>query len=445
MVVPNKNKSEGENDAATNLARLLDTSMWLLTEKVFRLFFTLLIGVMAARYLGPKDFGLFSLFFVVVSTCGALAKLGLDDIALKLWADKDEKLESYFGTLLFLKILGCFFGAVICICFIFIYPISDKIIYFFAGWFLVYVLQTTDLITFYYISNKILKPLVIVNLVCFLICLSAKCLIVILDLGFYWFLLSFSFDAFVFGIGNIFLVRRVHVLDVSLFCKINWQQARGFLKQGIPLGLSSITVLLMARLDQVMVDAFLGPDSLGQYSANLKIIEVSAFLPMVMHLVFFPDITRARRVSMEFFRSRLVFYCRVGFAIFCLNFIVFMLFGGKATLLLLGDEFLTASALVGISSFRLFFTFMGMPRTAFLITEGLNSHILNTSLLGLFLNLLLNFLLIPIFGLYGAIYATLLSFFLSMYVMDLVNPKVRSIVFIQFKGILTFWRVREVR
>ncbi|MBK8531685.1 MAG: polysaccharide biosynthesis C-terminal domain-containing protein [Flavobacteriales bacterium] len=61
------------------------------------------------------------------------------------------------------------------------------------------------------------------------------------------------------------------------------------------------------------------------------------------------------------------------------------------------------------------------------------------------MNIGLNWFLIPTMGSNGAIWATLVSFFVSVYLMDLTTARTRVNFKMLTEGIFTFWKIRTVR
>jgi hypothetical protein len=54
-------------------------------------------------------------------------------------------------------------------------------------------------------------------------------------------------------------------------------------------------------------------------------------------------------------------------------------------------------------------------------------------------------LLIPVMRSHGAIWATLISFLVSIFIVDLFTARTRVNFRMMMEGMLTFWRIRSVR
>ena len=76
---------------------------------------------------------------------------------------------------------------------------------------------------------------------------------------------------------------------------------------------------------------------------------------------------------------------------------------------------------------RLFFANMGVARSAYKLNENLMVFSLFTMTLGTITNIVLNYYWIPLYASKGAIFATIISFLVSIFVVDLFYSKTNSV------------------
>jgi len=112
---------------------------------------------------------------------------------------------------------------------------------------------------------------------------------------------------------------------------------------------------------------------------------------------------------------------------------------------LYGEEFKAAGHLLALFAVRLVFSYMGVAKGSFIVNEGLFKFSLVSAIVGASVNIGLNWLLIPTMHSNGAIWATLISFFISVYVMDLTTARTRVNFRMLTAGIFTFWKIRAVK
>jgi O-antigen/teichoic acid export membrane protein len=88
--------------------------------------------------------------------------------------------------------------------------------------------------------------------------------------------------------------------------------------------------------------------------------------------------------------------------------------------LLYGEAYRAAGQVLTIHIWAGIFVFLGVASTKWFITEGLQKYSSINTAFGAVANVLLNFLLIPRYGIYGAAIATVMSYAISAYFMNFV-------------------------
>ena len=84
--------------------------------------------------------------------------------------------------------------------------------------------------------------------------------------------------------------------------------------------------------------------------------------------------------------------------------------------------------------------FLGIASAQWLMAEGLHHISVVGTLVGLFLNLLLNFVLIPGYGAFGAALATTVSYFVAVFAPLLLTHQTRSAFKMLLRSVL-FYRI----
>jgi O-antigen/teichoic acid export membrane protein len=119
-------------------------------------------------------------------------------------------------------------------------------------------------------------------------------------------------------------------------------------------------------------------------------------------------------------------------------------FSEQVVSFLYGSEYQAAGYLLSLFSLRLFFNNMGVGKSVFIVNESLFKYSLLTVTVGAAVNITLNYVLIPHYGSVGSIVASLLSFTVSIFLVDLLFSKTRENQRLMMRGIFTFWRIQQV-
>jgi O-antigen/teichoic acid export membrane protein len=167
-------------------------------------------------------------------------------------------------------------------------------------------------------------------------------------------------------------------------------------------------------------------------------------MPMVLMATFSPAVAKAKTINEELYHSRLVNLYRLMFLAFLVIAIPIYFFAEFAITTLYGLEYQSAGYLLSLFALRLFFSNMGVGKSVFIINESLFKYSLITVVLGAITNITLNYFLIPRFASVGCVIASMISFTVSIFLVDFLFHKTRENQRLMFKGIFTFWKLKEI-
>jgi O-antigen/teichoic acid export membrane protein len=226
--------------------------------------------------------------------------------------------------------------------------------------------------------------------------------------------------------------------------RFNKKIAQNLLKDSWPLILSGMVIAIYMRIDQVMIKEMLGSESVGQYAAAVRISEAWYFIPMVIASSVFPAIINAKKISEELYYARLQqlysFMVWLSIAIA----LPMTLLSDWVVHLLYGNQYQQAGNVLMIHIWSGVFVFLGVASGKWLLNENLQIFsTINTSI-GAILNIFLNYIFIPKFGIEGAAWATLISYCVAAY-LGLAFFKKTRINFINLTRSLFFLRNSNVQ
>lgn len=406
--------------------------IWLFLDKIIRLGFGLIVGVLVARYLQPELFGKWNYVIAFVSLVSALATLGLDQIVVKHLLKKDQEESVLLGTAFYLRLIGSFFSTLIIIVYFFFFKKDDVLL-------LVAILtainlwfQAFDVIDLKNQSVLQSRKTVIVKNTAFIIISISRLIFVYLKFS----LLSFVIlGVSEFILGAIGLIAYYGFGNLQKW-KFNFEYSRILLNEAWPLILSGIIIMLYMRLDQIMIGEMLGNKGVGLYSVSTRFTELWYFIPSIFATSFFPKLVEKFNTDIKIYNELCLKLLKLLFVI-SLSISIFFAFSSEIIInFLYGSEYKLSVFALQISIWTGVFVFWGVAAGNMLVIENLNKHNLIKSIQGLFLNVILNLVLIPKYGINGAAIATLISQFYASYFYYLFFKKTRHIFVLQTKSIL---------
>jgi O-antigen/teichoic acid export membrane protein len=413
----------------------------LLGEKILRVVVGLFVGVWVARYLGPDRFGLLSYAMAFVGLFSAISTLGLDGIVVRELVKDENKRDKLIGTAFWLKLAGGF--AVLLVLAVAVNFTSNDaytnlLVFIIAS---ATVFQSFNVIDFYFQSRVLSKYVVFANIISLAVSSIVKIVLIIIEaplIAFAWIVL---FDSFVLACGLIYFYFKNNSIVSIKNLKLDILTAIELLRDSWPLILSGAALMVQAYIDQIMIMEMLGSEEVGYYSVAMKLIAFFGFIPMMLKSSLFPSMINAKKQSVELYKDRLLNYYRLNFLLFLVTAIPIFIFAEQIVIFLFGIEYQAAGVLLSLMAIRLFFANMGIARSAYLLTENLMKFSLITMVLGTIINILLNYLWIEEYGGKGAIVATIFSFFVTIFLIDIFYSKTRENVFLQLRSIFTFYKI----
>jgi O-antigen/teichoic acid export membrane protein len=159
-----------------------------------------------------------------------------------------------------------------------------------------------------------------------------------------------------------------------------------------------------------MIGALMGNYEVGLYAAAVKLVEAWYFIPGIICTSLFPAIINAKKNNLEIYKHRLKNFYILMAVISILIAIPISLFAGQIIYILFGGGYIESVNILRIYIWSNLGLFLGTAAYQFLIAENRVMTIFIITTLAMIINIGLNLVFIPMFGLTGAAWATLISY-----------------------------------
>jgi PST family polysaccharide transporter len=207
-----------------------------------------------------------------------------------------------------------------------------------------------------------------------------------------------------------------------------WEKntAKMLLKDGWPLIASSLLIIVHTRLDQVMIGQMLNDVQVGHYSAAVRISEAWLFVPVLVVQTVMPYFVRLREQSPTRYQQRLMQLYSAMFWSGALAGVMAILFGRQVIEVLFGAQYSNAYGSLVLLIWTGIFIAQAVARGIWMISENLQVFRLLNNLIAVPINIGLNLLWIPKYGVSGAAAASLISVCLGTWVAPLLFEPLRK-------------------
>ena len=417
---------------------------WVLIEKIIRFTVGLFVGVWVARYLGPERFGLLSYAQSFVGLFTVIASLGLDGIVVRELVKNNNLNDEIIGTAFWLKLIAAF-GVLLILAIAINFTSNDTytniLIFIIAS---ATIFQSFNVVDFYFQSKVMSKFVVYANIISLFLSSIVKITLILNEaplLAFAWVIL---FDSFILACGFIYFYIKKNLKFKIKNLKLKIKTATLLLKDSWPLILSGIAISIYLKIDQVMIKEMMNAEAVGQYAAAVRLSEVWYFIPIVITASLFPAIINAKKKNENLYYLRLQrlydFMAFMGIAIA----VTMTFLSTWITELLYGAQYNQAGSVLVIHIWAGVFVFLGVASAKWFIIENLQMLTLQKTFYGMITNIILNFILIPKYGIQGAAFATLASQATADYIVDFFYIKTRKVFYMKSKSIFFINILRKV-
>jgi len=418
------NKKNEQKEIDKGLKLLAKSSIVVFVGIFFAKIFNYAHRIIIARYFGPEIYGLFSLALMVLGFFVAFSSLGLSDGLLRYIPFYRGKKQIHKIRYVFKFSLAISFFSTI---------ISGIILFFLSEFISINFFHSTDLIIFLkifsfliplsifsYIFLNILKTFekiswysfiwnILQNLVKLVI------LILLIVLGFKTSAIIFSYFLSILAIFLVsYLFCKYKLSEVFEKYKLDKKEKTKIMKEVFsyswPIIFIGIISSFLYWIDSFAIGYFRGVSEVGFYNAAVPIAALLYIAPTLFIQLFFPLITK--EYARKKFKIIKELSKQVGKWIFILNlpvFLISILFPGAIINLLFGSEYIIAENALRFLAIGMFFSSFFMISNNLISTIGKSKLILIDMTIVSIINIILNIILVPKYGINGAAFSTMIS------------------------------------
>lgn len=412
-------KSESMKSSLKNI-------LWLIMDKGVRLSLGVFVVALMARYLGPESYGVLSFAIAIMTVLLTISGLGLNGIVVRdLISEKRQKAE-ILGTAFYLNISAAVLGYVFltgAMFFLYSGDNESQLVILIVS--MAVVFKSYQVFNYWFESQIRSKYTVWAENSAFFLASALKVLMVLFKAPLIVFALIIPLEAVVAFLVIYWFYSKSTKDIVKL--KFNFVEAKRMLREGWPLIISAAAWIVYTKIDQIMIGQMLGNLELGYYSAATRLSEAVNFLPAAIAFSLIPIATKLKDKDIKAYDNFFQFLYALTVLIMVAVAVVFSFGSSMVVHLLFGNEYSQSSGVLSISVWSGIFVAMAVVSGRHMINEGLQKLMMLRSLIGATLNIILNFALIPVYGIEGAAYSSLAVLIVVSYLFDAFNKSTRAI------------------
>lgn len=386
-------------------ARVTKNTTILLVGQVTGVLLAFVSSIFLVRALGSVGYGEYAAIYAFLSLFGWLVSFGTDNIIVREAAKSPRQSDSIWSTGILTQ--AVFSGLTLLV------TLATAI-------FLGYTAATISLMLLAAIEMIMLVPWRFATRVFQVELKQSRGVLATLTRQAVWLLILIGFSFRQGSLPELILARTlVAILEVGViwwfvqpYLHFHWKLGRSsFTKLVIvswPLALNALSVSVYHRIDQVMIDRYLGPQDLGYYAVAVNLAGLMSIVPLAFMSSVYPLLCQQER-SMHFERItsisfRWLLTGSVGLAG------LLMMIGQPLIVFAYGIEFLPSVPILNVLVWSQVAVCYGVVLSQILLSRNLQNYITIATVIGASVNFLGNVLILPRYGVIGSAWVTVGSY-----------------------------------
>jgi PST family polysaccharide transporter len=400
-------------------------------------------SVWVIRYLGPSDFGKLSYAISLVSVLGIVATNGCNNIAVRELTREETEPGEILGSTLVIQLVGGLLGFGCLITFLLTSNISAELslLALLIGFSL--FLKPLDLPKLWFQAQIDSKYPSIIRTVSGLAMASGRVVLILSGASLWYFGLLELVPGIIVTFG--LWVTLYHFSSFRYKLSVSVRTIKGILADGWPLLVAGVAVLAFQRIDKIMLQWLSGSTEVGIYSAAARLSSFWFFLPTVIARSVFPVVVETEELGNEKLYDERMQFLYDGMTLVMYTVAIPTLFVASPLIdLLFQASYSPAAAILQVHILSLVFIGMADARARWLFAENYTGFHLKAALAGGVVNIVFNYFLIPIWGGYGAAWATLTTYIVYGYLSSAFSTVARHSFVQMTKALVVPFRLGEV-
>ena len=412
--------------------RFVGSTGWMIAQQIYSMLLSVVIGALAARYLGPSNYGLLNYGTTIVSFFTIVSKLGFDSVIVVSLVRRPEKRGEILGSALFMRLMASLISWFLIIGVVRVIEPGNRLLHVvtllqsFAV-----ILQSYEVFTYWFQFRGRMRAVAVGMMTAQTVVGIFRIFLLASTASVQWFALSSSVQYLTCGI----------IVAITFFAekdaprlKFDSDTGKGMLRESYHFIISGLAITFYTQIDKVMLGKMEGDYAVGIYTAAAAVAIIWEFVPNAIINAARPIIVEKKAVSedsyIRVFKLLLLGITFLGIVVD----VIILIFGKFAVSVLYGAEYIEACNALYILVFSTNLAVIGTARGIWIVAEGYNKYTKYYVLIGAGVNFALNLIFIRILGIQGAAIATLISQGVVALGAPLLFKKTRSFVKIYFQS-----------
>lgn len=386
--------------------KVVKNAGWIICGRIVHMLCAFVVSLLTARYLGPGNYGLINYALAYTTFFYSICTLGINSILVKAIIDEPEHEGETLGTSIVLQGIASILSSLMIIGIVTIIDGKETITVIVTALCTIGLLfRVFETIRYWFQAHLLSKYSAITSTIAYIVTSVYRIVLLIQGRTVVWFALATAIDYFVIAF-LLFLFLKKCKGPKLFFSK---RQVSRLLSMGVPFIFAGLMVSIYSNSDKFMLKHMVGEAEVGFYSTAYSLCNTWVFVLSAIIDSMYPIIMEAHKNNYVVYEKRNRLMYAIVFYVSIFVSALFVIFARPVVSLLYGDAYLPSILPLQVITWYVAFSYLGVARNAWIVSENLQKYITPIYTGAAITNIIINFLLIPIWGATGAAVASLIT------------------------------------
>ena len=403
--------------------KVVKNAGWIIGGRIVHMICAFVVSLLTARYLGPSNYGLINYATAYTTFFYSICTLGINSILVKALIDEPENEGETLGTSLILQGIASVFSSLMIIGIVKIVDGKEiQTIIITALCTIGLIFRVFETVRYWFQAHLLSKYSAITSTVAYILTSGYRLVLLIQGRSVTWFALATAIDYLVVAILLFVFYHKCKGPKLS-FSK---RQVCRLLKMGVPFILAGLMVSIYGNSDKFMLKHMVDETEVGYYSTAYSLCNTWVFILSAIIDSMYPVIMESHKNNYKKYEQQnrlmyaIVFYVSVAVSL------LFVIFARPVVHILYGDAYMPSVVPLQVITWYVAFSYLGVARNAWIVSENLQKYITPIYAGAAITNVIINYLLIPIWGATGAAVASLITQISTVFFFPLLIKPMRK-------------------
>ena len=405
---------------------------WIVGCKIVKAILMLIVTARTARYLGKEKYGIITYASGLCAFVVPIMQLGLNSTFVHEITNRPQQDGKVVGTIIGMSSISALFCILGIVSFSMIATAGQtETILVCSIYSFMLVFHALEMIQYWFQAKLMSKYSALAMMLSYVAVSVFQILLVVFKAGVYFFALSYSLDFFLIAIILFFVFKKKCGQKITF----SFSLAKELLSVSRFYIIANLMATIYVHTDVVMLNFMAGDAQTGIYGAAWNCANMFNFVFAAIIDSMRPTIYEGKNIDQKTFENRTIELFSILFYFSFAVVVMMTIFSPLIIKIMYGADYIEAVDVLRISAWMTIFSYVGTARSAWMLAENKHKYLWIINLIGVVLNIGVNYALIPIIGALGAAVASVVTQVISNFILNFIIAPMRPCGVLMLKSL----------